>query len=165
MTVREVRLEDAAAISEIYRPYVLDTDITYETVPPTPEQFAERIKKTTERYPYVVCEDEGEVIGYAYASRAGERAAYEYSVSMSVYVRQDKRRLGAARAMYAFLLDELVKRGYHTAVALLSLPNDASEAFHESFGFEKVGVFREMGWKHGAFHDQLLMQKMLRPTK
>ena len=84
---------------------------------------------------------------------------------MSVYVRQDKRRLGAARAMYAVVLGELVKRGYHTAVALLSLPNDASEAFHTSFGFEKVGVFREMGWKHGAFHDQLLMQKMLCPTK
>lgn len=161
MLVRPVRLDDAAAISGIYRPYVLDTDITYEVVPPTAEQFAERIKKTTERYPYVVCEDGGEVIGYAYASRAGERAAYEYSVSMSVYVRQDRRRCGAARAMYSVVLDELKKRGFHTAVALLSLPNEASEAFHESFGFRRVGIFHEMGWKHGAFHDQLLMEKPL----
>lgn len=161
MLIRPAAPEDGAALSEIYRPYVLDTEITYETVPPTAEQFAERIRKTMERYPYVVCEEDGLIVGYCYASRHGERAAYEYSASMSVYVRQGWHRRGIARAMYEVVLDELKKRGIKLATAHISMPNEASAAFHASFGFTRVGVFHNMGFKHGKWLDQLLLEKQL----
>ncbi len=161
MLIRPATPEDGAVLSEIYRPYVLDTEITFETVPPTAEQFAERIRKTMERYPYVVCEEDGLIVGYCYASRHGERAAYEYSASMSVYVRQGWHRKGVARAMYEVVLPELKKRGFKLATALISMPNEASAAFHASFGFTRVGVFHSMGWKHGKWLDQLLLEKQL----
>lgn len=161
MLIRTALPEDAAALCEIYKPYVLETEITFETVPPTTEEFASRIRNIEEHYPYVVCEDNGIVLGYAYASRQGERAAYEYSVSMSVYVRQGYHRQGVARAMYNAILPELQRRGFRIATATISMPNEPSAAFHSSFGFKRIGVYRSMGYKHGKWIDQLLMEKPL----
>lgn len=151
--IRLARTDDAAAIAAIYAPYVLDTTISFEEDPPTAAQMAERIVATQATCPFILLEDQGEVVGYAYAGPHRARAAYRWSVDVTVYVAGHAHRRGVGRALYADLLDRLVKQGFHSAFAGIALPNDKSVGLHEALGFEHLGTYREVGFKFGRWHD------------
>jgi L-amino acid N-acyltransferase YncA len=151
--VRPATAADAAACLEIYRPYVLDTAITFETDVPTVEEMADRIVDARVMHEWLVLEVDGEVTGYAYAHQFNSRAAYQWSVETSVYLAQDRLRSGGGRMLYAELLRRLAERGFRRAFAGIAQPNDASNALHQAFGFRRAGHCRRVGWKLGAWHD------------
>ncbi len=151
--IRPATVADAAAIQRIYAPIVAETAISFEEMPPTADEMAERIASTLQTHPYLVAVDGGKVCGYVYASAHAERAAYRHSVNTTVYIASDARRLGVGRALYSELLPELKRRGFHMAFAGIALPNPASVSLHESVGFEPLGVYREVGFKFSRWHD------------
>lgn len=153
LTIRHAIDSDAGQIAAIYAPYVRDTAISFEVVPPTGDAMGERIRMLTAVYPWLVCADQTEVQGYAYASRHHERAAYQWSIDVSVYVRADAHRRGIGRALYAALLRIVTIQGFYNAYAGITLPNPSSVGLHESMGFAPVGVYRAVGHKLGAWHD------------
>jgi L-amino acid N-acyltransferase YncA len=161
IAIRDATPEDGAPCAAIYAPYVTDTATTFEYEPPTPAEMADRIAQAQKSHAWLVAEDGGRVVGYAYAGRYKERAAYRWACEVSVYLEQGRRRSGAGRALYEALFERLVARGFRTAVAGMTLPNPASEGLHRSLGFEPVGVYRDIGWKHGAWHDVAWTQKLL----
>jgi L-amino acid N-acyltransferase YncA len=151
--VRPATAADAAACVEIYRPYVLDTVITFETDVPTVEEMADRIVDARVMHEWLVLEVDGDVTGYAYAHQFNSRAAYQWSVETSVYLAQDRLRSGGGRMLYAELLRRLTERGFRRAFAGIAQPNDASNALHKAFGFQRAGRYPRVGWKHGAWRD------------
>ncbi|HEV2974928.1 MAG TPA: arsinothricin resistance N-acetyltransferase ArsN1 family B [Solirubrobacteraceae bacterium] len=159
--VREATPADAAACAAIYAPYVTDTAITFETDPPGAEQMAARIATAAERHAWLVLEEDGRVVGYAYGGVFNRRAAYRWSCEVSVYCERGRRRTGAGRMLYEALLARLAARGYRVAVAGMTLPNDASVGLHRAMGFEPVGTYRRIGYKHGSWHDVAWVQRML----
>jgi L-amino acid N-acyltransferase YncA len=159
--IRAATPADAAACAAIYAPYVTDTVISFEVEPPSTDEMAERIAGAIE---WVVLEEEGRVVGYAYAGRFMARAAYRWAAEVSVYLdRGREHRRGGGRALYEELLRRLTARGYLTAIAGMTLPNPASEGLHRALGFERVGVYRRIGYKHGAWHDVAWTQRLLAP--
>jgi phosphinothricin acetyltransferase len=160
-TVRDATAEDGAACAGVYAPYVADTVITFETEPPTADEMAGRITAAQRRHAWLVLEDDGAVVGYAYGGPYRSREAWQWSCEVSVYLERGRRRSGGGRALYEALLERLALRGYRTAVAVMTLPNEASEGLHRAMGFEPVGVHRRIGWKHGAWHDVAFAQRML----
>jgi L-amino acid N-acyltransferase YncA len=161
MHVRDAMAQDAAACAAIYAPYVTDTAISFETEPPSPAQMAERIEAASRTHAWLVLEDDGRVVGYAYGTPFRPRAAYRFSCEVSVYVEMGRRRTGAGRALYEVLLPRLAERGYHLALAGMTMPNGASVGLHQAMGFEPVGTYRQVGFKHGAWHDVAWAQKVL----
>lgn len=161
MKVRQVTLADAAAVQAIYQPYVAETTISFEEVPPDRAEMARRIADISAHYPYLVAETGGQVIGYAYASQHRTRSAYRSSVDVAVYVEKTYHGRGVGRALYSELMPAAAARGYHAAFAGIALPNAASVALHESFGFTPVGVYREVGRKFGNWHDVGWWQRLL----
>jgi L-amino acid N-acyltransferase YncA len=159
--VRSATTADASACAAIYASYVSDTAITFEAVPPGPAEMAERIAAALQTHAWVVLEDDGRVVGYAYAGPFKSRAAYRWSCEVSVYLEIGRRRTGAGRMLYDALFSRLVERGFRTVVAGMTLPNDASLGLHAAMGFEPVGVYRRIGWKHGAWHDVAWTQRSL----
>jgi L-amino acid N-acyltransferase YncA len=160
-TVREASENDALACAAIYAPYVRETAVSFESEPPTPAQMAERIAAATRTHAWIVQEDDGRVVGYAYGGPHQQRAAYRFSCEVSVYVEQGRRRTGSGRALYEELFKRLAARGYRMAVAGMTLPNEASAGLHRAMGFESVGVYRRIGWKFSAWHDVAWMQRAL----
>lgn len=151
--LRRAEPDDARAIAAIYAPIVRETAVSFELEPPTEQVMQERMLATLPIYPWLVAENKGEVVGYAYASRHRERAAYGWSVDVSAYVRADVRRLGIGRSLYRRLLILLRLQRFRSAFAGIALPNPASVALHESVGFAPIGVYREVGYKFGRWHD------------
>ncbi|MDM7832432.1 GNAT family N-acetyltransferase [Cellulomonas edaphi] len=158
LTVREASGEDAAACARIYAPFVLGTAVTFETEAPPADELARRIDAA---HVWLVAEIDGEVRGYAYAGTFRARPAYRWTCEVSAYVEQGHGGGGIGRALYADLLPRLAARGYRTAVAGMTVPNEASAALHRTFGFEPVGTYREVGWKLGAWRDVHWVQLML----
>lgn len=144
---------DADSLAAIYRPVVEATAISFEVVPPDREEMARRIAETMRSYPWLVCERDGRVAGYAYATQHRVRAAYRWSVDTSVYVAANCRRCGVGRGLYVSLFSVLAAQGYFNAYAGITLPNPASVALHESVGFKAIGVYQRVGHKLGAWHD------------
>lgn len=144
---------DAPQIAAIYAPVVRDTNISFETEPPSAEEIARRVGDTLVSLPWLVCERDGQVLGYAYAGAHRSRAAYQWSVDVSAYVREDVHRTGVGRALYASLIAVLDLQGFYNAYAGIALPNEASIGLHEAMGFRLVGVYRGVGYKLGAWHD------------
>ena len=163
MNIRIASTEDAQALADIYAPYVRDTAITCEYQVPTPEEFADRIRNTLEKYPYLVAEENKALLGYAYASAFKVRAAYGWSVETTVYVRQDKHLNGIGRSLYDALEHYLRLQNICNLCACIAYPNPASIAFHESFGYRTVAHFNASGFKLGAWHDMVWMEKELCP--
>jgi L-amino acid N-acyltransferase YncA len=153
---------DAAAIAAIYRPIVESTAISFEIVPPEPNEIARRIAETTREHPWLVCEVGGRVAGYAYATTHRVRSAYRWSVDTSVYVDASVRRGGVGRGLYGSLLGILAAQGYFNAYAGIALPNDASVGLHEAVGFRKIGVYERVGYKFGEWRDVGWWQLTLR---
>jgi L-amino acid N-acyltransferase YncA len=152
-SIRLATERDAEEIAAIYAPNVTDTIISFESEPPTADEMRLRIEGTLERYPWLVCERRGRVLGYAYAGAHGFRAAYRWSVDVSVYVHEEAHRTGVGRALYTSLFAVLDLQGFYNAYAGATLPNPASVGLHESLGFRSVGVYRGVGYKLGAWHD------------
>jgi phosphinothricin acetyltransferase len=156
---------DAAAVASIYGPFCESTAVSFEFAPPSTEEIAKRIRSTTARFPWLVLEDDGVLAGYAYASSHRERAAYGWSVDTAVYVGPDHRRRGVGRGLYTTLFRLLRCQGYFKAYAGITLPNGASIALHEAMGFQLVGVYRGVGYKHGVWHDVAHYQVALQPER
>jgi len=152
-TIRLATEGDAEQIAAIYAPNVTDTIISFELEPPTADEMRRRIEITLQRYPWLVCERQGRLLGYAYAGAHRSRAAYQWSVDVSVYVHEEARRTGVGRALYASLFAALEHQGFYNAYAGATLPNPASVGLHEAMGFRPVGVYRGTGYKMGAWHD------------
>ncbi|MGH3646712.1 MAG: GNAT family N-acetyltransferase [Micromonosporaceae bacterium] len=157
--IRDATERDAEACAAIYAPYVTGTAISFETVPPTPEEMAERIAAAQAGHAWLVLEDAGEVVGFAYGGPYKSRPAYRWSCEVSVYLETGRRRSGAGRALYEALLARLGERGFRTAVAGMTLPNDASAGLHRAMGFEPVGTYRRIGYKHDAWRDVAWVQR------
>lgn len=167
MNIRMATPADAKDIQAIYAPIVQHTCISFELEAPTVDEMRERIVKTLQQpLPWLVSEDDsGQLRGYAYASKHRERAAYQWSVDVTAYVREDARGQGVGGALYAELRRRLVALGYFQAFAGIALPNAASVALHESVGFKPLGVYRNVGHKHGAWWDVGWWQLELQPLR
>ena len=153
MKVRTAYLEDAAAIAAIYNFYVESSHSTFETETVNESEMRRRVSEILENYPFLVGEENGEIIGYAYASRYKTRAGYRHSVEISVYIKNGIEGKGIGTILYQNLFAELKAKPVHAIVAGIALPNEASIRLHEKFGFEKVAHFREVGFKHGRWID------------
>jgi phosphinothricin acetyltransferase len=161
-TVREVRSNDAKAISEIYNYYVLETAVTFEEMAVTSDNIQSRIYDVeSSNLPWLVGEEGDRIVGYAYAKRWKERSAYRYSVEVSVYVDHKLHQKGWGTVLYGALFDELRNRDIHLAIGGITLPNQASIALHEKFAMEKVAHFSEIGYKFGEWRDVGYWQKKL----
>jgi len=151
--IRVAGPEDGADLAAIYAPIVRDTTISFEIEPPTPEEMAARVTATLPTYPWLVWEDAGRAVAYVYAGRHASRAAYRWSVEVTAYVAGEVRRRGLGKTLYAALFDILRRQGFHAVYAGVTLPNPASVALHEAVGMAPVGVYREAGFKFGAWRD------------
>ena len=160
--VRLARSGDAAAVAAIYAPSVTGAATSFELTPPSAGEIAERIARVSPHAPWLVMDRDGELTGFAYAARHRERAAYQWSVDTSVYVRADQRRTGVGRTLYRVLLALLRVQGFYAAHAGITLPNPASVALHEAVGFGRIGVEPCVGFKLGAWHDVGWWQLALR---
>lgn len=160
--IRFATLDDAVEILNIYAPYITDTAVTFETEVPSLNDFRKRMETIQTLYPFLVYEVGGRIAGYAYASKHHERAAYRYSVNLSIYILPEYQRKGIGRKLYACLFEILKKQGFYTVVAGITLPNEKSVGIHKAMGFEEVGVYRRIGYKFGKWRDVIYMQKALR---
>jgi phosphinothricin acetyltransferase len=152
-TIRLADENDASQMLEIYAPIVQETTISFELEPPSETEFQNRIQSYQQKMPWLVCEINGQLAGYAYASPYRTRAAYQWSVESSVYVSENHRRKGIAKALYTALLKLLQLQGFYNVVAAIALPNQPSVAVHEAVGFVPVGVFHRVGFKFGKWRD------------
>ncbi len=156
-------VDDAAGIAGIYEPIVRSTPISFEVEVPGEQEMRRRIERIMSAFPWLVCDYRDRLAGYAYASRHAERAAYQWSVDVSIYVHSDFRRRRVGQALYASLFRILVGQGYCNAYAGITLPNPGSVGLHESVGFRPIGVYREVGYKMGAWHDVGYWELALQP--
>lgn len=161
MEIRDAVENDGAACAAVYEPYVLETAITFETVPPTAAEMSGRIAHCQRDYAWLVAQEGSAVVGYAYGGQYKERAAYAWACEVSVYLEMDLRRTGLGRRLYEALFDRLAARGYLTVVAGMTLPNAASEGLHRAMGFQPAGTYRNIGFKHGRWHDVAWTQRDL----
>jgi L-amino acid N-acyltransferase YncA len=159
--IRDATARDGQACAAVYAPYVTGSAISFELDPPGAADMAGRIAAAGDRHAWLVLEDGGRVVGFAYGQAFRERAAYSWSCETSIYLEVGRRRTGGGRALYGALLDRLAERGYRRAFAGMTLPNEASVGLHRALGFEPVGVYRRVGWKHGAWHDVAWVQRSL----
>lgn len=154
MRVRHADPErDGAACAAIYAPCVDRSGVSFEDVAPAAQEMAARIASTSARFPWLVAENGGEVVGYAYASQHRDRAGYRWAVDVAVYVDPKFHGRGAGRMLYEALIDLVRRQRLRSACAGIALPNEASIALHRALGFEEVGTYRDIGWKAGAWRD------------
>ena len=166
--LRVARVSDAAALLAIYAPYVRDTAITFEYDVPDEREFAARIRHVQEKFPYLVAEAGGEIVGYAYAGAFHPRAAYQWCAEMSVYVKRDARRMGIGKLLYAAMEEILRMQRLTNAEACIAMPNEPDEhltldsvRFHERMGYRTVGEFRQCGYKFGRWYNMVWMEKFI----
>jgi L-amino acid N-acyltransferase YncA len=153
-TIRMASARDAAQVAAIYAPYVVGAATSFELEPPDAGEIGRRIETVLPFAPWLVCVDGGqEVIGYAYTSRHRDRAAYQWSVDVAVYIRADHHRRGVGRALYEALFPLLRLQGFYLAHAGITLPNPGSVGLHEALGFRPIGVYPAVGWKLGSWRD------------
>lgn len=161
--IRQATPQDAEEVHAIYAPIVRDSIISFEIDPPPWQEIQKRMATIQQHFPWLVCEIDGNVAGYVYASPHHERAAYQWSANVSVYIHENYHRRGIGRALYASLFALLKLQGFYNLYAGVTLPNDGSVGLHESMGFEPVGIYRNVGYKFGAWHDVGWWSLVLRP--
>ena len=149
--IRTATPDDSESILKIYAPYIVKTSYTFETEVPTVDSFKERISSYLKNWPWLVCELDGVIAGYAYGTRHRERVAYQWSIESSVYVHDDCQRMGVARALYTALINILKLQGFRNLYAVINLPNDKSVSFHEKLGFEYFATYKNVGYKLGRW--------------
>lgn len=160
--IRPAAISDAEAILSVYAPYITDTCISFEIEVPTLDSFRERMLGIMAEYPYFICEINGMIVGYAYASKYSERKAYRFSADLAVYIKKEYRGHGIGKLLYAKLMNELFLHGFYTVYACITGENEGSINFHKSLGFCEVGRFHNIGYKFGRWHDVLWFEKPLR---
>lgn len=167
-TIRTATADDAAALLSIYAYYVEHTAVTFEYTPPSVDEFRASILSVLPKYPYLVVEQSGELLGFAFAHAFRERPAYDYAVETTIYIRHDFRGRGCGRAVYAALEDELSRMGVtnlYACVGCTDAPDeyltDASPRFHERMGFKTCGIFRSCGYKFGRWYSMIWMEKII----
>lgn len=153
MPIRTATPDDGQVLAEIYAPYVRDTFISFETECPTAAEMTRRITTTLQTFPWLVYEEDGEIPGYAYASKHRQRAAYQWSCDVTIYLAPGAKRRGIGRSLYQALFEILVRQGFVTAYAGITLPNEASVGIHEAMGFRPVGIYERVGFKNGQWCD------------
>ena len=151
--IRRAEKRDTDRMLEIYAPYVSDTAISFEYAPPAQDAFRQRFDNITSRYPWIVWEEDGQVLGYAYGGMAFERDAYRWDADVSIYVDRNARRKGIGTKLYDALEDMLRKRGYCNLYALITADNEASRRFHEARGYVLEGTLKRSGYKFGKWYD------------
>lgn len=169
MRIRFAVPEDAGALLSVYAPYVEKTAITFEYEVPSAEEFAERIQKTLLRYPYLVLEEAGTVLGYAYAGTFHDRPAYDWAVETSIYLAEHARGRGAGRLLHDALWAALYEQGILNMNACIAVPSKTddpyvsrnSEEFHAHLGYRLIGEFRCCGYKFGNWYDMVWMEKLI----
>lgn len=168
INIRTAALDDAEQILNIYAYYVLHTAITYEYNVPFLEEFRGRMEHTLKRFPYLVAEQDGRILGYAYASPFHERAAYDWSAEVSIYLSRDVKKCGLGRRMYEVLEDALKKMGILNLYACIGYPEVEDEyldynsaRFHEHLGYAKIGEFHKCGYKFGRWYHMIWMEKII----
>ena len=161
--IRNVQLKDAKEIAGIYNYYIRNTVVTFEETVVGTEEMKEQILSVTVKLPWIVYEKDGQVLGYAYASEWKTRCAYKHSTESTVYLKHGMAKKGIGSLLYKELIRKLTPMGFHAIIGGISLPNNASIALHEKFGFEKVGQFKEVGYKFNKWVDvgywELLIDK------
>lgn len=162
-SIRLATTADAAQCAAIYAPHVRASAVSFEADAPSADEVAERIGRTLERFPWLVCAAGDEVAGYAYAGPHRQRAAFQWSVEVSVYVKDGHQREGIGRALYTSLFACLRALGYYKAYAVIALPNDASVGLHEALGFRHIGTFNDIGYKLGRWHPVGYWELSLQP--
>ena len=156
--------QDADQIAAIYAPHVTKGVASFEETAPTADDMRMRIEKLADAYPWLVADEDGAMLGYAYADRFRDRPAYRWAVETTVYVAESAQRRGVGQLLYRVLLDVLRHQGFTQAIGAISLPNDASIRLHEAAGFRRAGVYREVGWKDGRWVDVGLWQAALQSS-
>ena len=151
--IRSISPSDAPAICAIYNYYILNTPITFEEEAVSEDEMTQRIRETLSAFPWLVYEEQGEVLGYAYANKWKGRCAYRFSAESTIYLRHDQVGRGAGSKLYAQLLSELRKNRLHSIIGGIALPNEASQRLHEKLGFKKVAHFEQVGWKFEKWID------------
>lgn len=166
--IRVATPQDAEALLAVYAPYVTDTAITFEYEVPSLTEFRERIRHTLERYPYLVMEQDGEILGYAYAGPFKERAAYDWAVETTIYVKQGMKEQGIGRKLYQALEDTLIRQNILNLNACIGYPTVEDEyltrnsmEFHQHLGYRLVGQFYQCGYKFGRWYDMVWMEKLV----
>ena len=166
--IRTARSKDAIELLEIYAPYVRETAVTYEYTVPSKEEFASRIRHTMEKYPYLVAEKDGEILGYAYAGAFHPRAAYAWDAEMSIYIKKDRKRSGIGKTLYEALEKLLAEQNILNVYACIACPEEEDEyltkdsiRFHERMGYRIVGEFRECAYKFGRWYGMVWMEKRI----
>ena len=166
--IREASIHDAARLVEIYGYYVRETAISFEYEVPSVEEFQRRMERIKARYPYLVLEAEGTVVGYAYAGPFKARAAYDWSCELSIYLDRDRRGRGFGRALYTALEERLKAQGIQNLYACIAYPDEADEYlttnsadFHEHMGYRRAGLFRQCAYKFGRWYNMIWMEKMV----
>jgi len=159
--IRNVHINDAKKIVDIYNYYVLNSIVTLDLLPFSTQDFEEKIKTISSQFPFIVYEENNVLLGYAYANTFRTKPAYNKSVELTIYLKYDALGKQIGKKMYSELLDQLKKQNYHVVIGGLTLPNDASVKLHEKFGFEKVAHFKEVGYKFNKWHDVGFWQLIL----
>ena len=163
--IRVATKDDAAGMLEIYAPFILNSGITQETEVPSTEEFQKRILSNLTERPWLVCEIDNEIAGYAYAGKHRDRKGYQWCTEPSVYLSEKYFGLKVGDALYTALFDILKIQGYVNAYAVITLPNDRSVAFHKKFGFSYLTTYKKIGYKLGQWHDVGWMQYEVVPHK
>lgn len=161
-TLRQATTDDARALLTIYEEYI-DTSITFEFTPPSLEEFAASITTVSEHYPYLVAEENGSIVGFAYAHEFKQRAAYQWGAELSVYLSPKVHGSGLGKRFYSALIDVLRLQGVRTVYGIVTSPNEKSECLHESLGFLRAGTMHNSGYKAGAWHDVVWYEKQIGP--
>lgn len=151
MKIRLATNNDAALILEIYQPYIENTSFTFETDVPSSDDFRKRIDDYLQNWPWLVCEENGIIAGYAYGSKYRERTAYQWCVEVSIYIHNDFQKRGIGKALYESLMEILKVQGYRNVYAVINLPNEKSVKFHESMGFSFFALYPNVGYKLGQW--------------
>jgi len=161
--IRPVNIEDAQEIAKIYNYYILNSCVTFEEIPVSIEEMSGRIQAAHSKFPWLVYEKDKKIIGYAYASVWKSRSAYKYTIESTVYLKKEATKNGIGSLLYKELLMQIRDLGIHAVIGGISLPNEASVALHEKFGFEKIAQFKEVGYKFNKWIDvgywELLINK------
>lgn len=168
IAIRKAEPSDASSLLNIYKAYI-ETPITFEYEIPTVEEFERRITDISKEYPYIVCQVDGRIVGYAYAHRHRERAAYQWNAELSVYLSNMNKKKGIGKALYKALIEILKLQNIKTVYGCITVPNPRSEGLHKSLGFQPIGIYHNAGYKCGQWHDVLWVEKQIgdyniRPT-
>lgn len=159
--IRAIRRKDTGACLAIYNPYITGSCITFEEVALTDEQFAQRVRDITQHYPFLVAEEDGRILGYAYLSAFHTRSAYRYTADLSIYLDRDCRRQGIGSRLYDAIEQQARAAGIRTIVSLITETNTDSLRFHERHGFRLVGCLEQVGYKFDRWLSVKYYQKIL----